>query len=219
MAIPKIIHQTYKTAKLPLIFQWHIYNLKKRNPAYSYEFYDDARVDAFMRDNFDKEVYDLYSRINIGAAKADFFRYAVLYKKGGVYLDVDSRILTKIDDFVSPDDAAVISHEQGEACYIQYALFFEPNHPFLEKTIELLVENLQQNSFPYDTHKMTGPTVYTRGIEACMASLPDVSYKQLGINYENHVQFSFPGSKTFLYGFSRKNHWRKVGKATPVIGD
>jgi len=217
MAIPKVIYQTYKTEQLPLIFKWHISRLKKNNPDYDYQFYNDEKIASFIETEFGSDIFKLYNRINIGAAKADFFRYAILYKKGGVYLDIDSRILNKIDSFVFEKDAAVISNESNGEYFIQFALFFEANHPFLEKTIELLISNLKNNSYPFDTHKMTGPTVYSKAIKQCMETNPEIPHRILGIDYEQNIQFSFPGSKTFLYGFSRKNHWRKIGKSTPVI--
>ncbi|HTF82401.1 MAG TPA: glycosyltransferase, partial [Cytophagales bacterium] len=102
MAIPKIIYQTYKSSKLPVLTRWHIHRMKKKNPEYRYEFYDDLRIDAFISEAYGKEVFDLYKRINIGAAKADFFRYAILYKHGGVYVDIDSLIKKKLDDFILP---------------------------------------------------------------------------------------------------------------------
>ena len=98
MAIPKTIYQTYKTTKLPILFRWHIRRLRKNNPSYTYEFYDDKRASDFILEAYGNEISALFNRINIGAAKADFFRYAILYKKGGVYLDIDSLITSKIDD-------------------------------------------------------------------------------------------------------------------------
>lgn len=219
MSIPKVIYQTYKTAKLPLIFKWHIGRLKKNNPEYDYQFFDDKRVDEFILKEYGEEVFNLYKRINIGAAKADFFRYAILYKKGGVYLDIDSRILSKIDDFIREEDAAVVSYEPGEECFIQYALFFEANHPFLAQTMDTMISNLKTNKYPFNTHKMTGPSMFTSAINECIESSPNHAYRILGIDYENHVEFSFKGSKTFLYGIFRKNHWKKLAKSVPVIKD
>ncbi|MFV0344710.1 MAG: glycosyltransferase family 32 protein [Bacteroidales bacterium] len=219
MAIPKVIYQTFKTSKLPLIFRWHISRLKKRNPNYKYEFYDDKRMNDFIRDCFGREYFALFQCLNIGAAKADFFRYAILYKKGGVYLDVDSRILKKIDSFISSKDSAVISYEtKDERFFIQYALFFEAGHPFLKRTLEIIVDNLKNNRFPHDTHQMTGPTAFTKAVRECLEENPDINYRLMGDNYEGKVQFSFFMSKTFLYKLSRKNlHWKKISKNTPVI--
>lgn len=83
MSIQKSIYQTYKTKNLPLLTKWHIKRLKKRNPEYDYYFFDDQMIIDFVKKEFSKEVFDLFMKINIGAAKADFFRYAVLYKRGG----------------------------------------------------------------------------------------------------------------------------------------
>lgn len=133
MSIPKIIHQTFKTSKLPLITRWHIAGFRRKNPDYVYEFYDDKRIEAFLSEEFGEDILSLYQRINIGAAKADFFRYAVLYKKGGVYLDIDSGINGRLDNFILPGDKAVVSPEGNPDMFVQWALIYEPHHPFLKK--------------------------------------------------------------------------------------
>ena len=217
MAIPKTIYQTYKTAKLPIIFRWHIRRLRKKNPNYTYEFYDDKRASDFIHDSYGNKISSLFNRINIGAAKADFFRYAILYKKGGVYLDIDSLITTKIDDFIRPNDVAVISNESNLKFFLQYVLFFEPKHPILKRTMDLMISNLKQNTYPYNTHKMTGPTVFTEAIRYCMTKESKLDYRILGTDFGNNVKFSFVGSKTFLYGIKRKKHWKKIGNKVAVI--
>ena len=81
MAIPKQIFQTFKTAQLPWITKFHIKKMLKKNPEYEYHFYDDERVQKFFKEEFPPEYSKAYNRLTIGAAKADFFRYAILYKK------------------------------------------------------------------------------------------------------------------------------------------
>lgn len=217
MPIPKTIFQTYKTAKLPALTRWHVGRLKSRNPQYDYQFYDDARIEAFLEEEYGRDVYDAYKRINIGAAKADFFRYAILYKKGGVYLDIDSLILAKLEDFLLPGDSAVISLESNNRFFIQYALFFEAGHPFLQKTLELVMNNIRENKHPYHVHQMTGPSVYSLAIRDCLQKSPNIPYRQIGMNYDAKVKFSYRMSKFFLYGLSRKNHWKTQEKTTPVL--
>ena len=78
MPIPKTIVQTYKTSRLPLLTRWHIRNMNKANPEYSYEFFDDAAIIKFIKAEYGQEMLDVYGRLDIGAAKADFFRYAYL---------------------------------------------------------------------------------------------------------------------------------------------
>ncbi|MBN2664295.1 MAG: hypothetical protein JXR68_11650 [Bacteroidales bacterium] len=217
MSITKNIFQTYKTQKLPLITIWHIYIMQRRNPKYRYHFYTDSMIEDFIKNEFDKEIFELYKRINIGAAKADFFRYAILYKKGGVYLDIDSLIKRKLDDIILPNDKAIISLGGHKKNFIQWALFFEAGHPFLKKTLDLVIDNLQKNKFPFDVHKMTGPTVYTEAIRSCINVLPNIEYRELGVDYDKKLKFSYRMSKFFLYGISRKNHWKTLSKTIPVL--
>ena len=212
MAIPKTIYQTYKTADLPLLTRWYVSRMKSRNPAYDYQFYDDVRIDQFIHQEYGAEIYQLYKKINIGAAKADFFRYAILYKKGGIYLDVDSLLLNKLDDFISESDHAIISFENNkekkEEIYIQWALAFEAGHPFLKKTMELVIDNLKNNRYPNDVHKMTGPTAFTQAIQNCLLEKPEIAYRQMGFDYDRNFKFHYSMSKFFFYGVSRQNHWK-----------
>lgn len=217
MSIPKIIYQTYKTNKLPFITRLHIYRLKRRNKSYEYKFFDDSMIDTFIEKEFEPEVFDLFKKINIGAAKADFFRYAVLLKKGGIYLDIDSLFLARIDDVVLPSDQAIISLATHKKNYIQWALFFEAGHPFLKKTFDLMLDNLRQNKYPYNVHKMTGPTVYTEAINHCLKENSNIPYRLTGVDYDRKLKFSYSMSKFFLYGISRKNHWKTLSREVPVL--
>lgn len=215
MAIPKIIHQTFKTADLPLITRWHIARLRKKNPEYRYEFYDDDRIISYLKAEYDKETLDLYKRINIGAAKADFFRYAVLYKKGGVYLDIDSGINGNLNDFIKPTDSAIITREGDPILFAQWALIFDAGHPFLKRTIENVLENIRRNAYPHDVHQMTGPTAYTLAINECIKENRYIPYRIFGTDYNKHLKVKYKLGKFFLYG--KGDHWKKKQLITPVL--
>jgi mannosyltransferase OCH1-like enzyme len=214
MAIPKIIHQTFKTEKLPFITRWHISRIKKNNPDYVYEFYDDQRIERFLKEEYDEPTLNLYRRLNIGAAKADFFRYAVLLKKGGVYVDIDSSIKGSLNDFILADDQAVISRERNPGMYVQWALVYEPGHPFLKKTLEFVLDNIRHNRYPHDVHQMTGPSVYSKAIDSCLKESPVPSYRMLGFDYDRFLKFKYPLSK-LLYG--KAEHWKKMQLRKPVL--
>lgn len=215
MSIPKIIHQTFKTDKLPWLTRWHISRFKKKNPQYRYEFYDDKRILSFLEEHYDNEVLSAYKKLNIGAAKADFFRYAVLYKRGGIYVDIDSGIKSNLDTFILPEDMAIITYEGDPSLFAQWALIYSSGHPFLAKTIELMLENISTNKYPHDVHKMTGPTVYTKAIKNCIAADPSISYRILGTDYNGYLQVKYKLGKFFLY--EKGDHWKKKQLETPVL--
>ncbi|WP_367865140.1 glycosyltransferase family 32 protein [Pedobacter sp. WC2423] len=215
MSIPKIIHQTFKTSKLPLLTRWHIARFRKKNPDYIYEFYDDQRIEAFLAQEYGAEVLSLYKKINIGAAKADFFRYAVLYKKGGVYVDIDSGINGSLNQFIEPGDAAIITREGNPDLFAQWALIYSPEHPFLKKTMEMVLENIRQNKYPHDVHQMTGPTVYTKAIVESLKDNPEIPYRILGTDYNGYLKVKYKLGKFFLY--EKGDHWKKKQLTTPVL--
>lgn len=216
MAIPKIIHQTFKTSELPLLTRWHISRLKKRNPEYCYEFYDDQRVEKFIFEEFGQEVFQLYKRINIGAAKADFFRYAVLLKKGGIYLDIDCHVKSRLNSFIKTDDVAVLSPEKDPTFFVQWAMIYDAGHPFLFKTMEMVLENIRQNKYPHDVHKMTGPTVYSQAIRRCLEVNPDIPYRSFGLEYDHHLRDKYKLAKFFLYE-KKSEHWKKLQLTSTVL--
>ena len=215
MAIPKIIHQTFKTAKLPFLTRWHISRFRKKNPDYAYEFYDDARIDDFLKKEFGADTLALYKRINIGAAKADFFRYAVLYKKGGIYVDIDSGINGSLNNFIRSEDMAIITREGNPELFAQWALIYSPGHPFLKKTIEMVLDNIRENKYPHDVHRMTGPTAYTEAINETLKANPDTDYRILGTDYDGHLKVKYKLGKFFLY--EKGDHWKKKQLTTPVL--
>jgi mannosyltransferase OCH1-like enzyme len=217
MAIPKVIVQTFKTQKLPFLTRWQIARAKRRNPQYEYLYFDDAAVDAFIRDSFDDEILRLYRRINIGAAKGDFFRYAFLLKHGGVYIDIDSCLVKKLDDFLLPNDQALIAWEGNGIHFVQWVLVFAPGHPFMQRTMEIIIDNLRENRFPYDVHQMTGPTAYTHAVQQCLAEDPSIPHRVIDIEHGNFFRFRYAFAKPSLYGLSRRDHWCTNSASRPVL--
>lgn len=217
MAIPKQIFQTFKSKKLPWLTQLHIWNMKRKNPEYRYYFYDDHDVQKFITEEFPPEYIENYNRLTIGAAKADFFRYAILYKKGGIYLDVDSAITKPLKYLIKDDDEAVISKERHPDLYVQWGLIFNKNHPFLKKTLELMLDNIRTHRYPHDIHATTGPTVFSEAIQQSLAENPDIPHRLFdGIEFRGYLKFKYKLGKFFLYE-KRAEHWKQKQTTQDII--
>jgi hypothetical protein len=102
----------------------HLYQLFDRNPSWEFIICDNACKDDFMYTMFaNTSVAWAYSVINplVYAAKADIWRYAVLYTYGGVYLDDDSDIKDPLDEVIRTEDRLIMSEEGSSSlgdCYI-----------------------------------------------------------------------------------------------------
>lgn len=158
VTIPKIIHQTYKSRDLPPQFQASIDQLKAANPGWDYRFYDDSDIAKFISTFYGPHILKYYERINpqYGPARADLFRYLLLYKYGGVYLDIKSTFTKPIDEVVQTDDQYLLAqwcnrkdekHEgfgmQSELNmtdggeFQQWHIISAPGHPFLRAVIKI----------------------------------------------------------------------------------
>ena len=162
--IPKVIYQTWKTKNIPYISKKNIKKMKKLNPDYEFKLYDDNDILDFIKDEYDERTLKAYKKLTIGAAKADFFRYLILYKKGGIYLDLDSEITKNLDDLIK-DREAVISREGTRSYFCQWLMIFCKGHPILKKIIDITIDNVLKNYKKLDTCLLTGPWgPYTEGI-------------------------------------------------------
>lgn len=86
--IPLNIYQTWHSKKLPKKMQENVNCLKRQNPEFKYYLYDDTECREFIKKNFDKDVLNAFDTLIPGAYKADLWRYCILYKNGGIYLDI-----------------------------------------------------------------------------------------------------------------------------------
>ena len=194
MTIPKIIHQTYRSADaVPEAFRPGIAELRAMNPGWDYRFYDDAAVAAFIRDEFRPEFYQAFCRLNpaFGPARADFFRYLVVYRYGGVYLDIKSNTARPLDESLRPDDEYVLSfwpngphqsipgfgiHQEltdqgflrGE--FQNWHLIAAPQHPLLRYVIGYMLHCIEAHAGRADVSGLhgvlltTGPIMYTQAL-------------------------------------------------------
>lgn len=177
--IPRIIHQTYKTGELPLEIATTVNKLKSMNPTFEYRFYDDQDCINFIKDNYDQETLNLYLSIdsNYGSARADLFRYLLMYKVGGVYLDIKScttipleHTLLITDEYLlthwpGRDWAEELNYKHGE--FQNWHIICKPGHPFLEKVIETVKDNIKRYNGEVGKEavlRTTGPIAYSKAI-------------------------------------------------------
>jgi mannosyltransferase OCH1-like enzyme len=165
MRIPRKIYQAWHDKKVKPIFKEYIDKTLKMNPEYEYELFGEEDMDNFVRDNYDGEIYSCYKRIKLITAKVDFWRYLILYKNGGIYLDIDSALLKPLDDLILDYDAVITREPNVPNEYVQWALFFCKEHPILKQTIENVVDNIKNNRYSNNVGRMTGPLPYTEAID------------------------------------------------------
>mgnify|MGYP006103053649 CR=1 FL=1 len=66
--------------------------------------FDDTECKQFLFMHFGEESVRKFNYLNLGAHKADLFRYAWLYINGGIYMDIKTVLLKDIDEVFTQDD-------------------------------------------------------------------------------------------------------------------
>lgn len=184
--IPRIIHQTLPNkAEINPAFIENAKKLKRLNPGWSYRLYDDHDIRTFI-DHHYPDMLPVYERINpeYGPARADLFRYLLMYLYGGVYLDIKSTVNRPLDMVLMPDDEYILSYWnqrrnpgagffpelEPNKEYQQWHIIARPKHPFLEEVINSVVRNINTYQ-PYKgvgklgVLRLCGPIAYTKAIQ------------------------------------------------------
>lgn len=156
MPIPKVIYQTWKTKNLNENCIKIKDAIQALNPDYEMILYDDAEMDSFIQNNYSADIYNCFLQLNVGAAKADFWRYCVLYKNGGVYLDMDSEIVKPLDQLIQGYEQCIITRESNPGIFNNWIMIFEKEHPILLQTILNCCRNIMNRTTNNILH-LTGP--------------------------------------------------------------
>jgi len=198
--IPKKIHQIYTKGELPEAFSVAVQTLRSQNPNWIYRLYSQPDITSYILNHYGKEILDLYQSINpqYGAAQADLFRYLLLYREGGVYLDIKSGSSKPLGEVIRPDDRFIVSGWDrtlpGQGHFGLHPEIIELNspvgeiqqwhiitvagHPFLRAVINHVLSEIAGYS-PWrhgvgrkGTYRVTGPIAYSRAITPLLTHHP-----------------------------------------------
>lgn len=108
--IPHNIFQTWKVSKtspsFPKAFVGPLESWPEKNPDYAHTLITDDIIDEWVHQEFSNvpEVTKAWDLMPKFILKADFFRYLVIFARGGVYSDIDTVCLKGIDTWAMFDD-------------------------------------------------------------------------------------------------------------------
>lgn len=243
--IPKVCYQTWVTkdrSKLTNVTLEVLAENKRLNPDIDFQLWDDNDVTEFIKREFPGDVYEAFATINpkYGAARADFFRYCVLFKYGGLYMDIKShfRIKNVFGEIIQPDDECVLDLRKGLETYRllwnywtyeQWFLAFAPGHPYLRRMIDRMVRSIKAKietpvtptdegpswASKYLVMRVTGPDALAVAIHDAVI---DYGVRHREVDYRKWVKYSKTG-KNPEYANMHVAHYNEVKEplyVTPV---
>jgi hypothetical protein len=175
--IPKLIHQTYKSAdpeNLPQLYREGQMRILALHPDWDYKFWTDETMEAEMRDAF-PEIYEVWCKLPRMIMRIDVFRYCLMLKYGGLYADMDYHF-SRPFDLLENSIVLPISRNQSKEKYPKRfgncVFASEPGHPFWRFVLDDIVTRQERFQVRSDEDVMdgefgTGPGFLTRMIYEC----------------------------------------------------
>lgn len=157
--IPKKMHFTFSTEKLPEIIKENLYKWRKKHPDWEFHFYTDKQVYEFFFKYFPQYFNEL-SKIPLGVILSDVFRYGVIYIHGGLYSDVDTFPIKKIPEewltyecilgyeYQPSKFPQTFRSKRGLKDFIcQWTLLGSPKYPLYRTALEESFLRLRRNNY------------------------------------------------------------------------
>lgn len=160
--ITKIIWQTNYTnnVSLPVYVNYLFNRLMSLDWEYRYVS-TEARLE-FIRSHATERYANAFEKLTDGAAQADFWRLFVLNYHGGVYMDIDAHLVWPLSKIIASDDKEIFLMTKHN--YSNYFIASAKDNPYLQKALEMIVENIEQKNIGNGVYDLTGPTVLNRAI-------------------------------------------------------
>ncbi|NNJ98170.1 MAG: glycosyl transferase [Gammaproteobacteria bacterium] len=204
--IPKIIWQTNYTDRVTLaVYMNYLFN-RLMATDHEYRFMTTAEREAFVRAEYPQDIFENYSKLQIGAAQADFWRVLILQKYGGIYLDIDAHLIWPLSSIINPDhDELYISSRRGNIN--NYFIASKHNSVHLEKIINLVMKNINENKLN-NVYDLTGPGVFNAVLDAEEVNTKPYRYVCNQGNFTNEY---------FQYIDKTEGKWTKAQNRIEII--
>jgi hypothetical protein len=200
--IPKIVFQTMETNLTLLNIKSCITQIKTLNPDYKYYYFNSRDCREFIRKEF-PEVLEHYDMLLPGAYKADLWRYCILYKYGGFYLDIRMYPYLSFDSIITKDTEFMSCIDITQNMLYQAILGVEPKSKYMRHAIDECVKNIRDRSIVESDLAVTGPRVM--GIALNRALNRDIDQDFTNLNDKRIVLLQWNSLKAPKYLLDDKN--------------
>lgn len=86
--VPLVVYRSWITNNIPKRMYDTVMKTIEKTPEFDNYFYSDAECLDFIEKNFEPNVLKAFRSMKPGAYQSDLWRYCILYKNGGVYINI-----------------------------------------------------------------------------------------------------------------------------------
>lgn len=194
--IPKIIHQIWLGSSFPEEYKELTNTWLENHKDWEYRLWTDKDIEEFNMKNI--EQYN--NAPNLGT-KSDIFRYEILYRYGGIYIDTDFQCLKSFADLTYLNFFTGTGHLETPEIF-NGLIACEPNHPIMKSLIDG-ISGIDTKVKDYNKIiSMTGPKYFAKMFFNYIKNNPDDKV----VLFPTKFFYAFPA----VYRFAIRNGNRKI---------
>lgn len=156
--IPKLIFQTMETSLMITNVKQCIDQVKELNPDYKYYYFTSYDCRYFIAKHY-PHILNAYDTLLPGAYKADLWRYCILHKYGGFYLDSRMLVYNSFESIITKKTEFMSCIDVNKNMIYQAILGAVPQSPFMKEAIDLCVDIIANRKNNVGDLGITGPKV------------------------------------------------------------
>jgi mannosyltransferase OCH1-like enzyme len=187
--IPLNIFQTWHTKQMPKLMEHNVEYIKRLNPAFKYYLYDDNDCHNFIKDNFSQDVLNAFNSLIPGAYKADLWRYCILYKLGGIYLDIKYRPVNGFRFINLCEKEHWVLDNDNTGIY-NALMVCKAGNPILLNAINQIVNNVKTKNYGNSCLEPTGPHLLSRYFNANEKKRFDMKHSYFSNHNNRFIYFN-----------------------------
>jgi hypothetical protein len=160
--IPLNIYLTWGTKELPIKMQENVDRMKKVNPEFNIQLYDDNDCRKFIKKHFSKDILTAFDTLKPGAYKADLWRLCILYINGGIYSDIKFNCINNFKFIALTEKEHFILDrpgywKEGNIGLHNAILVAKSKNILFLRCINKISENVKNKNYDYSELYPTGP--------------------------------------------------------------
>lgn len=154
--IPLNFYTCWHTKILPPKMKENYDLLVKLNPEFTCNLFDEDECREFIKNNFNKDILDAYNNLIPCSYKSDLWRFCVLYKNGGIYMDIKYKCVNNFKLIALTEKEYFVRDRPKHMTYTAL-IAVKPENPIMLKCIRKIVENVKKKYYGFCSLCPTGP--------------------------------------------------------------
>jgi mannosyltransferase OCH1-like enzyme len=187
--------------KVPIKMKECIYTLITMNPECDYYLYSDEASLEYLKEDYDEEVVSAFNSLKPGAYKSDLWRYCILYKRGGIYLDIKLQSVKPLVPIIEANPTIFVRDWPG-SCTEELGIYnafmvSPPNNPIFKYCIDDIVKSCKLKLYKNGVLDITGPCLLGQMIKEhnSLEHIQKLPFKMIWFNNPptNDVEIQYNG--------------------------